>query len=109
MALRIDTTKTVKVEIEGESVEIRTLTGRQRLEVLAHAGRISALVSGMGDDAAVTPEVAIAAQRENFAILALGLVEDPDIFPPSVWSQLVGEILAANQLTGDDRKNSPSP
>lgn len=109
MALRIDTKKMYEAKIDGEVVLIRTLTGRQRMDVLAHAQGVGALLSGRGEEDVPPPETTRSVMQHYYEILAVGLAEDPDLIDPRQWPGLVREVLAANELTGDDRGNSPSP
>jgi hypothetical protein len=109
MPLRIDTKVVNEVDVEGEKIRIRTLSGRERLKVLGHVGEVSDLLSNRGEDEEVSMSLTVQVQGLYFEILVLGLLEDPDSFDPRDWPKLVQAVIEANQLTGDDRKNSPSP
>ena len=96
---------TETVEVAGESLEIKVLTGRERLAVLRHYLKIAKLIEGKDDEEELSNETTLDIQDANYKILKIGLPIDPDTINPKHWGTIVSDVWKANTLGGDDAKN----
>lgn len=104
MALFIEPGVTT-VEVAGEEIEIKILTGRDRIKISRHYLAIAQLAEGKGEDDHLTHEATLDMQDLNYQILEIGLNIDPDTINPLHWGALVGEVWKANKISGEDSKN----
>ena len=96
---------TTTVEVDGEKVEVKILTGSERVKLQREMLAVYRLFEGKEPGERLTHEETLDAQDAYFRALKIGLKTDPDTILPDKWESIVTEVIKANEVDGDDAKN----
>jgi len=122
VTLFIDPSRTVPFELDGTVFQIRVLPGRALMRLFGLLAEVREIIGDREDEEigndSFTPTEFDAIQQANFSVMVAGIAgwpgvdnpteDDLDTITPARWGEIVGAIVAANQVSEDDRKNSPS-
>lgn len=96
---------TETVEVAGSDIEIRILTGRERIKLQRAMLKVARIHDRHEPGDVLTRAEALDIQDAYCEALEVGSVAHPDTILPAHWEAVVAEVIKANTVDGEDSKN----